>query len=319
MAGLLAAAVCLLIPAEPVRAQLPEPKEQTENLAAPADIAAGEIPYQVEIEVIIADLAKDFTKDLGFIYRFTESPERASEHFRIGQSLISVPATTDGSVSPPLEHGFIGADIQANILSVDFGTFSARLQAAIGRGEGEILARPRIMTLNNEMAQLKTGQRQPFLSRKLAGNNTTVFTSEYIDTGVILNVRPVVLLQGDENPENDYIQLYLDIRVDFVSREFVVVDSGQQQPVISTRDAKTTVIVGDNETFGIGGLYREDVKISRRKVPFISDIPILGWFFKGTNESKSNQELVVFITPRIDRNVEYELRTLDRMSTGEGQ
>jgi type II secretory pathway component GspD/PulD (secretin) len=290
------------------------------GVIAPGEVPDSEIPYQVEIEVIVADLAKDFSKDLGFIYRFTESPERADEEFRIGDSFILLPATTDGSVESPLEHGFVGADIQGNIWTVDFGTFSARLQAAVGRGEGEILARPRIMTLNRQQAQLKTGDRVPFLSRQLAGtSNNQIYTSEYVDTGVELTVTPDVILQGDEDPDNDYIQLNLVIVVDFISRELVVFDSGQQQPVISSRDATTTVIVKDNHTFGIGGLYREDVKISKRGVPYLKDIWGLGNLFQATNETRSNFELVVFITPRIDRNIEYELKALAATTTGGGE
>jgi len=290
---------------------------QQASVAEPPALPEEVIPYQVEIEVIVADLAKDFTKDLGFIYRFTESPERADEDFRIGDSSILVPATTDGSVNPPLSHGFVGLDIQGNILGLDFGTFSARLQAAIGRGEGEILARPRIMTLNGQQAILKTGDKVPFLSRQLAGsNNNYVYTSEYVDTGVQLTVTPEVILQGDTDPDNDYIHLTLHVVVDFISRELVVFDSGQQQPVISSRDANTTIIVKDNHTFGIGGLYREDVKLSKRGVPYLTDIWALGNLFKGINESRSNFELVVFITPRIDRNIEYELRALSATGLG---
>lgn len=296
-------------------AQLPKA-----GVNAPSDVAEGVIPYQVEIEVIVADLAKDFTKDLGFIYKFSSEVDPDDE-FRIGDSNILLPATTDGSVSEsPLDHDFVGLDIQSNILSVDFGTFSARLQAAIGRGDGEILARPRIMTLNGQQAVLKTGDKVPYISRKLAGtSNDQVYTSEYVDTGVELTVTPTVILQGDADPENDYIQLNLQIVVDFISREFVVYDSGQQQPVISSRDADTTVIVKDNHTLGIGGLYREDVKISQRGVPYLSKIWGLGDLFRGTNESRSNFELVVFITPRIDRNIEYELKALEAISRGGGE
>lgn len=299
---------------------LPEAWSQKDPVVEPATLPEAEIPRQVEIEVIVADLTKDYAKDLGFIYRFVESPERADEDFRIGESNILLPATTDGSVKPPLQHGFVGLDIQGNILGVDFGTFSARLQAAIGRGEGEILARPRIMTLNGQQATLKTGDKVPFLSRQLAGTNQNyVFTSEYVDTGVQLTVTPNVILQGDDNPDNDYIQLLLSIVVTFISREFVVFDSGQRQPVISSRDANTTVIVKDNHTFGIGGLYREDVKISKRGIPYLTDIWGVGNFFKGTNESRSNFELVVFITPRIDRNIEYELKAIQGTPPGGGQ
>lgn len=292
----------------------------TAGVSAPSDIAEGMIPYQVEIEVIVADLTKDFTKDLGFIYRF-ESEQTPDDEFRVGDSNILLPATTDGVVSDkPTEGDFLGLDIQANVLGVDFGTFSARLQAGIGRGDGEILARPRIMTLNGQQALLKTGEKVPFLSRQLAGiSNNQVYTSEYVDTGVELTVTPTVILQGDNDPENDYIQLQMNIVVDFISREFIVYDMGQQQPVISSRDADTTVIVKDNHTLGIGGLYREDVKISQRGVPYLSEIWGLGNLFRGTNESRSNFELVVFITPRIDRNIEYELKALEAISAGGGE
>lgn len=267
----------------------------------------------------MADLSTDFTKDLGFIYTFAENDKRIDDDFRIGDTNIFLPAA-DTAVKPPLKHSFWGLDIQGQIMEVDFGVFSARLQAAIGRGQGELLARPRILTACNVTANIHTGQDYPYLSRKIGGNSI-VLTSDYVRTGVEMNVTPGIVW-NEPGPGDDFIELALDVKVDFVSR--FILDSGLAQPIVSTRDYKGSVIIKDNHTIGIGGLYREDISKSKSTIPVVGNIPYFGNLFTNRNEGKSKSELVVFVTARIDRNVEYEIRAMEaaraavQSATGEG-
>ena len=70
-------------------------------------------------------------------------------------------------------------------------------------------------------------------------------------------------------------------------------------PPITTQSAKTTVIVPDGGTTVIGGVYRSEDSITRERVPFLHQIPILGNLFKSLAKTRTNRELLIFITPRI--------------------
>jgi len=70
-------------------------------------------------------------------------------------------------------------------------------------------------------------------------------------------------------------------------------------PITASREADTTLVLKDGETFAIGGLIRdEDIKILT-KVPLLGDLPLIGWLFKNNTTSTAKTELLVFITPRV--------------------
>lgn len=70
-------------------------------------------------------------------------------------------------------------------------------------------------------------------------------------------------------------------------------------PGIVTKSATTTVLVKDGETTVIGGLYKNARRANEYSVPFLSKIPVIGWFFKSKSRAEENEELLIFITPRI--------------------
>jgi type II secretory pathway component GspD/PulD (secretin) len=283
-------------------------------LDAPPTYGQTDAPYQVEIEVIVADLATDFTRSLGFVYEFLEEPDDDSEHLRPGDSAIRLYNVS--SLTAPLSpsNPFEGLDLQARLASTSYGTFLGRIQAAVGNSRGEILARPRVKTLDAIEAQIKTGQSVPYVSRKATDLSNTILTSDYVDTGVNLTVLPQVIPQL-EGPDDDYIKMDVDISVTFVSR--YTIDGGQPLPIVATRRATTDVIVRDNHTFGIGGLYRVDYEQVHRSVPYLGDIPYLGYLFTSRANDRLESELVVFVTPRIDRNLEYELHLVSAAAVQE--
>ena len=70
-------------------------------------------------------------------------------------------------------------------------------------------------------------------------------------------------------------------------------------PTIQKKEAKTTMLVRDGDTAVIGGIYTRNTGLSNARVPFFSDIPVLGWFFRNKKENDNRSEFLVFITPRI--------------------
>jgi general secretion pathway protein D len=107
--------------------------------------------------------------------------------------------------------------------------------------------------------------------------------------GVILNITPHI-------NEGNFIRLKISQQVTKVTSA-----AGNPTPTTLKRTAKTTVVVKDNETIVIGGLVGDSTQDNTYKVPWLGDIPILGWFFKTHSTSREKTNLYVFLTPHIVR------------------
>jgi type IV pilus assembly protein PilQ len=82
------------------------------------------------------------------------------------------------------------------------------------------------------------------------------------------------------------------------------IQSAEGQPAITTREANTAMLVRDGDTVVIGGLYKRTLSSNRDGVPWLSQVPGFGWLFRTEGENDENEELLIFITPRIIRQSE---------------
>jgi type IV pilus assembly protein PilQ len=98
-------------------------------------------------------------------------------------------------------------------------------------------------------------------------------------------------------PDNRII-MNVEIRKDSVGRE-VNLGGGFVVPSIDTRNVTTQIAVNNGDTAVIGGIYEESITNSVTKVPFLGDIPFLGYLFKTTGRTSQKQELLIFLTPRV--------------------
>lgn len=156
----------------------------------------------------------------------------------------------------------------------------------------KILARPKILTLNNETAEIKItadtaiGSLTVTTSQEGLGESTV--SAERVETGVSLKVTPQINKAGE-------ITMFIEPSVTntVLSKYFPQFVDPQ------TRSAKTTVTIRDGETIIIGGLINTEDSKSLRKVPFLGDIPFLGNIFRKRNDSSTDKELIIFITPHL--------------------
>jgi general secretion pathway protein D len=95
------------------------------------------------------------------------------------------------------------------------------------------------------------------------------------------------------------ITLDLTLEVNSVTSEAQVVGNQVIPPTLGRRDFKTKVTVNDGKTIVVGGLIRDEKSVTETKVPWLGDIPLLGWFFKHKSVSDTKTNLLVFITPYI--------------------
>ena len=170
------------------------------------------------------------------------------------------------------------------------GEYTYIFRALQRRGMVEILSQPSIIATQGKKATITTGLKFPVQSVEVRGNQTIV-TTKFEQTGIKLEIEPKLIGRS-------YVTLSI-VAEDSQITDFVAGPEGSLNPVIAERTAKSEVGVRDGETIIIGGLLSSSSIESKGGLPFISDIPLIGYLFSSFKDKETKAELVFFITPRI--------------------
>lgn len=156
-----------------------------------------------------------------------------------------------------------------------------------------VLSNPKLLVLNRMASRVLVGRRVGYLNTTSTDTATTQ-TVEFLDTGTQLHVRPFVSDDG-------VIRMELKPQVSEAIVRDVRNSSGSVVTVPDeiTNELTTNVIVRDGQTVVLGGLFRDKTQTTRRQVPFLGDIPILGEAFRGTDNEVERTEIIFLVTPRI--------------------
>ncbi len=205
------------------------------------------------------------------------------------------------------------------------------IRAAASDNNANIISAPHILTSDNEEAEIRVGDNIPIISSRVQSAqgittpdvpNSSLATSvnvERQDIGVTLRVTPQIT-------EGETLRLDIFQEITAVNSGLTVTTtlaSGQSGVALSSRKVENTVVVSDGETVVIGGILTDDYSDNVSKVPWLGDIPVLGWAFKTVTRSLTKKNLLVFLTPHIIRTREdLERETIRkreefRISTGE--
>jgi general secretion pathway protein D len=243
---------------------------------------------QVFVQVIIAEISLNKTRDLGvqggvvaagILGKYLQGGGIYDPFGTFGQILGSASSTGSGLST------LIGNQLTTNPKPV---TAVALLQALDTNGLVNVLSTPNILTSDNKEAEIKVGENVPLVGSTTQSTFGTTQAVERKDVGINLKIKPQI-------SEGDYIRL--DINQDITS---VAPSKGQAVDlVLATRSAKTSVVVKDNETVVIGGLIQDQENDTVSKVPFLGDIPGLGWLFKTTNKTRTKTNLMILLIPHI--------------------
>ncbi|KJZ15371.1 type II and III secretion system protein [Marinomonas sp. S3726] len=148
-------------------------------------------------------------------------------------------------------------------------------------GLANIVSEPKIVTAEGQMARIESGTEVPYQTKDDDGTRV-----EFKQAGLTLEVIPFV-------KKGDKVQLSLKIHQDAVGEMYNGV------PSIETNRINTQVVVGNEETLILGGIYRDEVWESMSKVPFLGDLPLVGALFRQQTQRQEKVELLVFITPKL--------------------
>jgi len=202
----------------------------------------------------------------------------------------------NGSASPsgqairtnPGQVGSGDSTVQFGIIDEQFAVFVEALDKVT---DTTVLAKPKMLVLNRQKADLLVGERLGYLSTSATETSTTQ-TVEFLDIGTQLTVRPFVA-------DDDSIRL--EIRPSVSDGETVLSD-GLVIPNQRTQELVTNVMLQNSQTVILGGLFKEDTTVSRRQVPGVGDVPILGAAFKGQDDQVDRSEVIFMIRPTIVRD-----------------
>jgi len=230
-------------------------------------------PLQVLIEVMIVEARHD-------------------RSFSFGSDLFLPPQSLDkgnGTVDAKSVGGGLG-DLVIHLMNLGHAEIDATLRAAASKGDVQIVSRPVLLASNNTEARLLVGSQRPFVqvSRSLPTDTPTRDqVVQYRDVGTRLTIRPTINQDG-------YVSLIVQQEVNAATNE-VQFDA----PVISTREARTQVLVKDGQTIVLGGLRDQQRERTHAGIPILSGIPIIGGLFGSADRRKTETELYLFLTPRI--------------------
>jgi len=169
------------------------------------------------------------------------------------------------------------------------------LQALATQGKTRTLARPEIVTVENNKAEISLGEELPYATVSSAGTQI-----QFKEALLKLSTTPTVVRTKADGKED--IKIKLVVVVENNSRGDVV-QLGQSgtPPAINKRKADTLVLLNEGERLVIGGVTQSTNQNTVRKVPILGDIPVLGWLFKQKENFEQGREMVVFLTPSVLR------------------
>jgi len=176
---------------------------------------------------------------------------------------------------------------------------------AASSSDARLLSIPQIIVRDNSEAKVLIGQQRPVpeaSSTTIGGVVRSQYT--YRDIGISLDAKVRI------NPYG-MVELELNTSVDGVAGEVNI--SGDQVPIISRKEFSAEVSVLDRSTVVLGGLVSEDQSDSEAKVPFLGDIPGIGYLFKTTSKSKDRSELLLLVTPTVLKGPKDAIRETRRL------
>lgn len=171
------------------------------------------------------------------------------------------------------------------------------LSALEADARGKVVSSPRVVTGDNQKAAIEQGTEIPYVTPGSANSPATV---QFKKAVLKLDVTPQITADGR-------INMVVEVRKDSVG-QFVQLGGGFSVPSIDTKNVSTQIFVNNGDTAVIGGIYEETIRNDVTQVPWLGNLPILGYLFKQTGKSSEKVELLIFLTPRIIKDTVTSVR-----------
>lgn len=278
----------------------------SEKVTGSTTVKLGNIFWQDALDLILQmeGLAKHETKN-GIIIAPLEDNEKNMQPDLLPQILIearivsvddnfirSLGLDLSGSVikkNRELNGGVSKADSlqgQFNLIVTKFNNntmLDLELNALESKGRGKVISKPKLLTANRKTAYIESGAEIPYQEKSKEGNTSTAFKKAVLS----LKVTPEVI-------ENKFINLSLELNQDKIGQLMV-----NGVPTIDTRKLETKVLVQDQDTIILGGIYEWSRNNTITGVPILGQIPLIKYLFRKKETKMERKELLIFVTPKI--------------------
>ena len=280
---------------------------------------------QVLVEALIMEVEVTDSQELGFngVLRMVQDPFDVTIATVTDQDTAALAGAAIGGPAGSAVTPFL-VNFLRNTLLDDEGNptesgsvIQGIIRASALDGGRNIIAAPHILTSDNEQAEIRIGDNIPIVTSRVeaATGAPTISSSvnvERQDIGVTLRVTPQIT-------EGDALRLEIFQEITDINESLIPI-TGSAESVgvpLSSRRIENTVVVADGETIVIGGMLSDSYKDNVTKVPWLGDIPVLGWLFKTTTRSLKKTNLLVFLTPHIVRSTDdLEYQTIRKREVG---
>ena len=251
---------------------------------------------QVMLEVRVAEMNRELIKRLGV--NFTGI---GNDFFGLSilGNLTSIASLAYSGGTPAVASGITQAIQGAFGFNAGGTTWIGFIDAMKEENLLKVLAKPTLMALNGQEAAFLAGGEFPIPVPQTFGLVTIQFKK--FEVGLIFT--PNIL-------DSKHINLNVAPEVSELDFSNALRTQGFTVPAITTRRASTTIELADGQSFAIGGLLRDNVKESVKKVPFLGEIPILGALFRSSSFQKNETELVIIVTPHLVKPLDMNAQTL---------
>lgn len=246
---------------------------------------------QVFVQVLIAEVSLDRSREVGLQSGVIGG---AALNKYLAVAGLYDPLGTFSSVLGSL-NGVVGSNSATASLLNSFearpANMAAVLKAMDRDGLVNVLSTPNILTTDNKEAEIFVGENVPFSGQSTISSGVSTTSVDRKDIGINLKLKPQI-------SEGDYIRLDINQEISDV-KDTVTVGSGLTDRTTTKRSAKTSIVIKDKESVVIGGLIQDKEDVAVQKIPFLGDIPGLGWLFKTKTKVRKKTNLMILLTPRI--------------------
>ncbi len=281
----------------------PEDFQEVKRLVESLDV----MPQQVHISVLIAEVSDGDAETMGVTMTALNSPDSVGNTTFAGATRSDPPSASDAGLLSTLSAGLFGQgmtfgiahgsykDVNGNIVADYPAIFN--LDMLRKNSKVKILSDTSLGAQNNHEAEVAIVDNIGILESTVNGSGSDrdiIQNITRMDVGVKVNMTPHVIPGGL-------------VRVELQPSIEAVTSSGSSSgtdyvPTISKRMVKTTMTVPDGQTIVIAGLTRNDTTSIKKKIPYLGDIPLIGWLFRWNSKSETKTNILIFVTPRIMAN-----------------
>jgi general secretion pathway protein D len=277
---------------------------------------------QVYVEAVIMEISPTFLQDIGFEFRGgipLQSGDQVDQVLMGGTNFGLGADDLFGSFAGLAAGTAAGADTTlfpmqlGSRQGLNLGAVFDQIKIPIGDGKelaipaqmfllhalqrttkSNILSTPHLIAIDNEESEIVVGKNVPFITSTSQSTVSTVQNIQRENVGITLRFTPQIT-------EGDYIQLELYQEISALIDSPVGQDVNTVGPTTSTRKATNVVLVRDGQTIVVGGLMEDRINTVKNKVPWVGDIPVIGWLFRYDTEKVDKSNLLIFLTPTIIR------------------